>query len=60
VVPPCFFVLRGLIVFIDSGTRHVLYAPAERAAVEQAAGLAGLRPSSSVAWAAVTMCLGAG
>jgi hypothetical protein len=33
----------------------VLYAPAERAAVEQAAGLAGLRPSSYVAWAAVTM-----
>lgn len=33
----------------------VLYAPAERAAVEQAAGLAGLRPSSFVAWAAVAM-----
>jgi hypothetical protein len=33
----------------------VLYAPAERAAVEQAAGLAGLRPSSYVGWAAVTM-----
>jgi hypothetical protein len=33
----------------------VLYAPAERAAVEQAAGLAGLRPSSYVAWAAVAM-----
>lgn len=33
----------------------VLYAPAERAAVEQAAGLAGLRPSSYVAWAAVSM-----
>jgi hypothetical protein len=33
----------------------VLYAPAERAVVEQAAGLAGLRPSSYVAWAAVTM-----
>lgn len=29
----------------------VLYAPAERAAVEQAAGLAALRPSSYVAWA---------
>ena len=33
----------------------VLYAPAERAVVEQAAGLAGLRPSSYVGWAAVTM-----
>ena len=28
---------------------EVLYAPAERAVVEQAAGLAGLRPSSYVA-----------
>ena len=33
----------------------VLYGPAERAVVEQAADLAGLRPSSYVAWAAVTM-----